>query len=531
MTFYRILFTPLFVGILWSCTREIPEGSPKLMANYQQKHRPQYHFSPPEQWMNDPNGMVYYEGEYHLFYQFYPDSNVWGPMHWGHAISKDLVRWENLPIALYPDELGYIFSSSAVVDWNNTSGFGTEDHPPLIAIYTYHNRAKEKAGATDYQYQAIAYSNDKGRSWTKYEGNPVLPNQGIKDFRDPKVIWHEPSQKWIMTLAVKDHVSFYTSPDLKSWEFASDFGLEWGSHEGVWECPDLFPLQVEGTEEEKWVLIVSIGSGGLNGGSATQYFVGDFNGTTFQLVPSFEKYLTASLQDSAGITEKAVWIGYGTDNYAGVTWSDIPEEDGRRVFLGWMSNWQYAQVVPTTVWRSAMTIPRVLTLQEDLTLKQEPINELRSLMYSARSVPELALDSAFKVGNLTSTHHIQFNLAMNEASKFELVLSNKNEQLRFELNKEKQLLFLDRTDAGMSDFHEEFAKVHVAPILNNDAISSVEIFTDRSSIEVFINEGKYVFTELVFPNQPYTNLEMKSNGNAQASRFIYHDMNSIWIEN
>ncbi len=294
-----------------------------------EQHRPHFHFTPESMWMNDPNGMVYYEGEYHLFYQHHPDDVVWGPMHWGHAVSTDLVHWEHLPIALYPDEYGYIFSGSAVVDWKNTSGFGSKHNPPLIAIFTYHDVDGEQAGNNDYQTQGIAYSIDKGRSWTKYENNPVLPNPGIKDFRDPKVIWYEPDQKWIMTLAAHDNVRFYSSPNLKDWIFESEFGKGIGAHGGVWECPDLFPMELDGTQ--KWVLLVSLNDGGPNGGSGTQYFIGDFDGKTF-------------INDNS--KNQILWLDYGRDNYAGVTWSDIPDEDGRRIFMGWMSNWSYAEVVP-----------------------------------------------------------------------------------------------------------------------------------------------------------------------------------------
>ena len=211
-------------------------------------HRPGFHFTPDSMWMNDPNGMVYYKGEYHLFYQYYPDSTVWGPMHWGHAVSKDMISWEHLPIALFPDSLGYIFSGSAVIDWKNTSGLGKNNEPPFVAIFTHHNMKGEKAGSNDFQYQSIAYSNDKGRSWTKFEGNPVLPNHDkLKDFRDPKVIWHKKSQKWIMVLAARDKVKIYSSPDLKKWKFESDFGIK--NDNRSWECPDLFPINGEGTEE------------------------------------------------------------------------------------------------------------------------------------------------------------------------------------------------------------------------------------------------------------------------------------------
>src|SRR5688500_12851431 len=248
-------------------------------SQYQEKHRPQIHFSPTSKWMNDPNGMVYYNGVYHLFYQHYPDSTIWGPMNWAHATSKDLVHWQHQPIALYPDSLGYIFSGSAVMDINNTSGFGKDGKVPMIAIFTHHDPKGEKEGSIVYQNQSIAYSLDEGQTWTKYAGNPVLKNPGIRDFRDPKVSWYEDGKKWIMTLATLDRITFYSSKDLKSRTKESVFGYYLGAHGGVWECSGLVILDHNG--KKIWVLIVNINPGGPNGGSATQYFTGRFDGTTF----------------------------------------------------------------------------------------------------------------------------------------------------------------------------------------------------------------------------------------------------------
>lgn len=265
---------------LWCCKKGEP-AQPTMDKLYAEKYRPLFHFTPKEKWMNDPNGMVYHKGEYHLFYQYHPESMVWGPMHWGHAVSKDLVHWTHLPIALYPDSLGMIFSGSAVVDKNNTTGFGTPGNPPLVAIFTYHHAEREKEGKNDFQTQGIAYSLDKGRSWTKYERNPVIGNMGVRDFRDPKVFWHEETKKWVMVLVAGDHAELYGSPDLKTWTKLSEFGKEFGAHGGVWECPDLFPLTVEGEETKKWVMIININPGAPNGGSGTQYFLGDFDGKVF----------------------------------------------------------------------------------------------------------------------------------------------------------------------------------------------------------------------------------------------------------
>jgi fructan beta-fructosidase len=458
-----------------------PTAQDNLVEDLGEKFRPIYHFTPPSQWMNDPNGMVFYEGEYHLFYQYYPDSTVWGPMHWGHAVSTDLVQWEHLPIALYPDSLGYIFSGSAVIDWKNTTGFGSVESPAMVAIYTYHDPVLENQGSDLFQTQGIAYSLDKGRTWIKYENNPVIANPGIRDFRDPKVAWHEASNQWIMILAVKDRVHLYSSPDLKAWAFESEFGAAIGAHGGVWECPDLFQLTTEdGTS--KWLMLVSINPGGPQGGSATQYFVGDFDGKKF--VPS----------DT--ITR---WVDYGADNYAGVTFSDIPATDGRRLFIGWMSNWQYAQIVPTINWRSAMTIPRQLQLKKEKSgyrLVSAPVVEMDKI--TANVIP---LSQNASVANGAN-----YSLAIAAIPKepFTLVLSN-NLSERVEITITKSAVSIDRTKSGITNFHPAFAAVHSAP-LGGIKVKTVKVFVDASSIEVFVNNGELVLTDLIFPNAPLQNI-------------------------
>ena len=296
------------IVLLFSCKNK--ESKAKVSAAvktdyYTEPYRPQFHFSPEEKWMNDPNGMVYHKGVYHLFYQYYPEDIVWGPMHWGHATSKDVVHWKHKPIALFPDEHGLIFSGSAIVDFDNTSGFGTKENPPLVAIFTYHLMAGEKAGRKDFQTQGIAYSLDNGDTWTKYEENPVIENDGIKDFRDPKVFWNAANQTWVMALVAGDHLQLWNSDNLKEWNKLSEFGKDKGAHGGVWECPDLFPLKVEGGEEEKWILLISMNPGAPNGGSGTQYFIGDFDG---------EKFTTDQ--------SEVKWLDWGTDNYAGVTYNN-----------------------------------------------------------------------------------------------------------------------------------------------------------------------------------------------------------------
>ena len=476
-------------------------NSPQSESDYNEPFRPQYHFTPPANWMNDPNGMVYYEGEYHLFYQYHPDGNTWGPMHWGHAISEDMINWEHRPIALYPDEHGTIFSGSAVADLKNTSGLGTTDNPPLVAIFTYHDAEADKRGEIDYQTQGIAYSVDKGRTWEKYEGNPVLNNPGIKDFRDPKVTWVEDKNgdgNWIMSLAVKDKISFYSSPNLLQWTHQSDFQPSWGAYGGVWECPDLFKLKTPGGDE-KWVLLVSINPGGPNGGSATQYFIGDFDGKNF----------TAD-------DKEVKWIDFGADNYAGVTWSNVPDSDGRTLFIGWMSNWLYAEVVPTEIWRSSTTIPRSLEIfgsEDNFLLASRPVSEIEKIRSNSESF----------TGNEINIPHelVEIELGI-DSNEFELTLSNENGE-KVTINKKGNEIFVDRGQSGLTDFHEEFGNVHSAPDLGLD-LKNLRIFIDRSSLELFFNNGELVFSEKVFPESPYTKLAVKGF----KEDVQIHTLQSIW---
>ncbi len=487
----------------------------KSEGYFDEPHRPQYHFSPPANWMNDPNGMVYYEGEYHLFYQYYPDSTVWGPMHWGHAVTSDLTHWEHLPIALYPDSLGYIFSGSAVIDWKNTSGFGVEGKPPMIAIFTHHLIEGERAGRTDFQYQSIAYSLDKGRTWTKYKNNPVIPNtEKIKDFRDPKVIWDEASSQWLMVFAAGDHVMFWGSPNLKDWTHLSDWGKDRGSHAGVWECPDIFPMIVAGTDEVKYVLLLSINPGAPNGGSGTQYFVGNFDGKEFTLDPGFEKEVT---------NEQGVWLDYGRDNYAGVTWSDVPKEDGRRLFMGWMSNWDYAQVVPTQKWRSAMTLPRTLELvkkENKYRVFSRPVKELDKLRKTTMELSPTTVKDRFSLPtpnglDLTQCElEFSVSLATSTANEFGLTLKNKKgEAYRFGYRKSSKQFFCERAATLGNLFSPKFAhEKEMVRREKTDPTIKFRMYVDHSSIEMFIDDGEIVLTEIFFPSEPFTEIELFTEG-------------------
>ena len=498
------------------------QSQSKQMAG--EKYRPMFHFTPPAHWMNDPNGMVYFEGEYHLFYQYYPDSTIWGPMHWGHAVSPDLVHWKHLPIALYPDSLGYIFSGSAVVDVNNTSGFGKPGKPAMIAIFTYHNMKGEKQGRNDYQTEGIAFSNDKGRTWTKYEHNPVLKNPGTRDFRDPKVSWNRMADKWIMTLAVGDHVCFYSSPNLKDWKLESEFGKGVGAHGGVWECPDLFELPVSnGGGEKKWVLLVSINPGGPNGGSATQYFVGKFDGHVFT-------------NENAGNN----WVDRGKDNYAGVTYSNIPDKDGRCISIGWMSNWQYAQVVPTITWRSAMAFPREIKLLKTgstYTLSSEPVREIELLRQSKQELEAMLIsgNSDLKPTLRSPLYPLEikteFQLPSKDpASDFGIeLLNSKGESLRIGYNRVKWNFYVDRTNAGPADFSKDFKAIATCPAEIKGSEIDMHLLIDAASIELFAMHGEAVLTDIFFPTEDFSSIRFYSKeGSVQLKSGVVYRLNSIW---
>ena len=455
-----------------------------------EKFRPTYHFSPLYGWMNDPNGMVYKDGEYHLFYQHNPYGSKWGNMHWGHAISKDLINWEHRPDAITPDALGTIFSGSAVVDTDNTAGFGAG---AIVAIYTQNS---------DRQVQSIAYSTDNGRSFTKYENNPVLTSDA-RDFRDPKVFWHKETQRWIMLLAVGQEMQIFSSSNLKDWAFESSFGEGQGAHGGVWECPDLFELPVDGTNEKKWVLLCNLNPGGPFGGSATQYFVGTFNGKEF-------------VNESPSKTK---WMDWGKDHYATVTWSDAP--DNRRIAIAWMSNWQYANDVPTSQYRSPNSVPRDLslfTVDGETYLQSAPSPELLALRDASKK-------RSFKVNG---TRTIKEMIPGNDgAYEIELTIENqradvigfrlyndKGEEVDMQYDMKEKKFSMDRRKSGDVGFNENFPMLTWTAIESGKDELKLRLFVDKSSVEAFVDGGRFVMTNQVFPSEPYTHIDFYSKGGA-----------------
>lgn len=490
-----------------------------MSQKYNELHRPQFHFSPEEKWMNDPNGMVFFNDEYHLFYQYHPYGTTWGPMHWGHAVSKDLIHWEHLPVALYPDEHGAIFSGSAVVDWNNTTGFFDRE-PGLVAIFTSADNYPDSDRPR--QRQSLAYSKDNGRTWVTYEGNPVLSDVTITDYRDPKVFWDEDTEKWVMVLATGQSVTIYTSPNLKDWRFASEFGSTAGSHDGVWECPDLFKLPVDGdANNEKWVMFVSIGDNPkLKEGSRTQYFIGQFDGTTF-------------VNDNSD--ETILWLDFGRDNYAGVSWSDIPQHDGRRIYIGWMSNWRYANQVPTESWRSAMTLPRELSListEFGIRLVQQVVSEFDSIRKRSEKHQDFSVESDLPVpfNMLSPLMEVAVEFENDNASSFGIEIQGaENEMTVICYDSGRNVLRVDRTNSGDNSFSESFATVQEAALQLDSGKLKLQIIMDASSAEIFANDGKAAFTSLIFPANPYDKIQLYSNeGKVKVNSLVLTELDSIW---
>ena len=478
--------------------------------------RPVYHFTPSFGWMNDPNGMVYKDGVYHLFYQYNPYGSMWGNMHWGHTVSRDLVNWEQQPVALERDTMGHIFSGSSVVDKNNTAGFG---EGAIVAFYT---SASDKNG----QIQCLAYSTDNGRSFTKYQNNPILtPFDGLRDFRDPKVFWYEPQKKWVMIVSADKEMRFYSSSDLKDWTYMSSFGEGYGIQPNQFECPDFFELPVDGNpDKKKWVMIVNVNPGCMFGGSATEYFVGDFDGTKFTCdTPK----------------EQTKWMDWGKDHYATVTFSNTGD---RVIAMPWMSNWQYANIVPTKQFRSAQGLPRELSLYSEdghIYMASTPVEELSTLRNgTSNKLEPFKVDGKHDAGELIDDNRGSYELHVSinplNAKKAGFILKNsKGENVKIYLDLIDKKLVMDRVNSGLVDFGDRSVlhakekhdnrKTNAINYVNDFALATwgklptdkkydFRIFVDKCSVEIFLNGGKVAMTNLVFPTEPYTQWEFFGEG-------------------
>ncbi|MBL8218933.1 MAG: glycoside hydrolase family 32 protein [Bryobacterales bacterium] len=441
----------------------------------QDAFRPVYHFRPAQNWMNDPNGLIQWQGQYHLFYQYNPFGDVWGHMSWGHAVSRDLVHWRELPVAMQEENGVMIFSGSTVVDSANTSGFCRGKDPCLVAIYTGHTPTR--------QHQNLAYSRYDGLTWTKYSGNPVI-DLGMKDFRDPKVFWHPDQRRWIMVVALpREHkVRFFASSDLKQWKPIGDFGPA-GATSGVWECPDLFPLTIQGEGKQRWVLVVSINPGGPAGGSAVQYFIGDFDAMGFH---------------AHDVGAPVLWADYGKDFYAATSFSGIPVKDGRRIWIGWFSNWQYARDEPSAGWRTIQSVPRQLSLRrtsEGLRLVQRPISDVEAGPRNEFSIGGVTLAEANQRLSAFSSASFGVEAELSPGTGL-LVRKGRNEETKIGIDAAGRP-FVDRTRSGNVAFHKAFSGVHTAPI---NARGKLYVLVDRSSVEVFAAGGEAVISDRIFPS-------------------------------
>lgn len=492
-------------------------------------YRPSYHFTPLYGWMNDPNGMVYKDGEYHLYFQYNPYGSKWGNMHWGHAVSKDLVHWEHLDPAIARDPVGHIFSGSSVVDKKNTAGFGKD---AIIAIYTNHSVNPDEV-------QCIAYSNDNGRTFTKYEGNPVLtPFDGLKDFRDPKVFWYEKGKCWYMIVSADKETRFYKSKNLKKWTYVSAFGKGLGQQPCQYECPDFFQLPVNGDKKKmKWVMTMNINPGCWFGGSATEYFVGDFDGKNFTCPDAHD----------------VKWLDWGKDHYATVTFSNT----GDRVLeITWMSNWQYANLTPFKQNRGANGLPRELKLYEKngkYYISEDVAPEVYALRKDTKSLADASVADAKDLkgvaANMEGAFEIEADVTPDANGIAGIEISNnKRERTMIYFDMKQGKVVMDRTESGLTDFGKQavphdielawdkqlaaegkeparitnsinykndFALATWAPLsLCEDGKKTyhVDIFVDKSSVELFVDGGRIAMTNLVFPVAPYENLKLYTQG-------------------
>lgn len=536
MRFFQLLVFILIVFLITNCGDQVPpetEYREDLIdqhlaaeTNFSERYRPQFHYTPRINWMNDPNGLVYYQGVFHLFHQYNPFGNRWGYMSWGHATSTDLVHWDHKAVAIPygKDEEEGIFSGSAVVDHQNTSGLGDGGNPPIVAIYTSHYTLED--GSTE-QAQSLAYSLDGGETFTKYEGNPVLEFDD-PDFRDPNVSWNEEMGKWLMVVALptQHKVQFYQSDNLKEWEYLSEFGPA-GATGGIWECPDFFQLPVDGeSENQKWVLHVDMNPGSIAGGSGSQYFVGEWDGTSFT-------------PDETFMETAPHWVDYGTDFYAAISWNNLPDEMDEQIWIGWMNNWNYANDIPTEPWKSAQSIPRTIHLEShnnSYRLVQKPVENLRQLREDPVQFENLELSSetiSLTDRNISGkTFEMIVEMDPGDARSVGLnVREGENQKTVIGYDSVENSAFVDRSNSGESDFDNDFAKRNDAPVDLSDGRIRFHIFVDWSSVEVFVNDGRRVFTNRIFPDPESVGVSAFSNGgNATITNLEFWPLESIWTE-
>ncbi len=457
-----------------------------------ERFRPAYHHTPLYGWMNDPNGMFHKDGVWHLYYQWNPFGSKWQNMTWGHSSSKDLLNWEHHPVAIEPNGLGTVFSGSSAIDTENSAGFGKD---AVLAMYT-------SAGVS--QIQSLAWSEDGGETFNIYPGNPTLTLES--EARDPNMFWNPETKTWTLVLAhaLEKEMLIFTSPDMKEWTLQSSFGKGLGAQDGVWECPDLFELTVDGTGEKKWVLLCNLNPGGPFGGSATQYFVGDFDGKKF----------TADTDADGNVPTK--WLDHGKDHYATVSFSDAP--DGRRTVIGWMSNWQYAPEVPTMQFRSANTLPREMGLFRDkdgqLYVSSNPSPELDALRgKTVKAVSKTTVGTKPQRFAIPELCEIAMEITPAGADSVNIVLGNEQgDHVTMTYCPASDTFSFDRRESGIVDFSQDFPSVTMAPAHSGDKPLKLRIFIDRSSIEVFGRDGRFAMTNLVFPNSPYTTLSLDTKG-------------------
>ena len=496
------------------CWKEIKLSDTFDTANTE-KFRPVYHHTPLYGWMNDANGLVYKDGEYHLYFQYNPYGSKWGNMHWGHSVSKDLVHWEHLAPAIARDTLGHIFSGSSIVDQENVAGYG------VGSILVFYTSASDKNG----QIQCLAFSKDNGRTFTKYEKNPILcPADGLRDFRDPKVFRYEPEDKWVMIVSADKEMRFYDSKNLKDWNYMSSFGEGYGVQPCQFECPDMVELPVDGDlNRKKWALIVNVNPGCYFGGSATQYFTGDFDGKKF------------SCDSQSNVTK---WLDWGKDHYATVCFSNTGE---RTIAVPWMSNWQYCNIVPTKQFRSANALPRELSLYTqdgEIYLSAVPVPEIKTLRKEKKEIPAFTVANDYHIDSLLADNDGAYELALEitvgeaEIMGFNL-FNDKGEKVDIYFNLPEKRLVMDRTKSGIVDFgkksvsHEievhdrrkttsinyidDFALATWAPIKKENKYT-LDVFVDKCSVEIFLNGGKVAMTNLIFPSEPYNRMCFYSKG-------------------